>query len=212
MHPATNLPMTPSLPTALRASPADTPHPLTLEQFWAYDDGTDTRYELENGILVAMPTESPENDDIARGLLFELAKYVPLALLSNKTEVEVTGRRASCRLPDLLVHTEDSKAALKGTGRATLTREMPPPALVIELVSPGMTNRNRDYRYKRTEYAARGIQEYWIVDPTEQQITVCRWIEGQYEDAVLQGNDRLCSDVIPEFPLTVAEIFALGGL
>jgi Uma2 family endonuclease len=202
--------MTPQLPSALRASPANASALLTLEQFCTYDDGTDTHYELENGILVTMPPESPENDDIARGLLFTLANYVPLALLSTKTEVEVTGRRASCRLPDLLVHTEDSKAALKGSVRATLTREMPPPALVVEIVSPGAANRKRDYRYKRTEYAAREILEYWIIDPEEQRITVCRWLDGQYEDTCLQGSDRLVSDVIPEFSLTVAEIFALG--
>lgn len=31
---------------------------LTFEEFLAYDDGTDTRYELVNGVLVEMPTES----------------------------------------------------------------------------------------------------------------------------------------------------------
>ncbi|MDW8199678.1 MAG: Uma2 family endonuclease [Cyanobacteriota bacterium SKYGB_h_bin112] len=35
----------------------------------------------------------------------------------------------------------------------------------MEVVSPGADNRNRDYCYKHTEYAARGIAEYWIVDP-----------------------------------------------
>jgi Uma2 family endonuclease len=63
----------------------------------------------------------------------------------------VTGRRARCRIPDLLVHTEESAAALAGAPRATLTRDMPPPALVVEVVSPGQTNRERDYRYKHTE-------------------------------------------------------------
>ncbi len=74
-----------------------------------------------------MPPESERNNIIARKLLFELAKHVPVALLAYKdTEVEVTGRRATCRLPDLLIHTEESKAALVGTTRATITRDMPP--------------------------------------------------------------------------------------
>lgn len=186
------------------------PKILTFEEYLAYDDGTDTRYELVDGVLVEMPPESPENNDIARGLLFELAKHVPMALLAYNTEIEVTGRRAKCRLPDLLVHTEESKAALAGATRATIIRDMPPPALVVEVVSPGAINRTRDYRYKRTEYAARGIAEYWIVDPQEQRITVCKWIDGQYEDRVFASVDPIESDVIPSFKLTVEQIFTMA--
>jgi len=51
----------------------------------------------------------------------------------------------------------------------------PPPALVIEVVSPGEANRSRNYRHKHTEYAARGIAEYWIVDPESRQVTLCQW-------------------------------------
>ncbi len=184
---------------------------LTFDEYLAYDDGTDTRYELVDGELVEMPPESPENNDIARILLFELAKYVPIRLLANKdTEIEVTGRRAKCRLPDLLVHTEESKAALAGATRATITRDMPPPALVVEVVSPGATNRTRDYRHKRTEYAARGIAEYWIIDPEERQITICKWVDGQYEDTVITGVDRIQSDVIPSLELTCDRVFAIN--
>ena len=85
---------------------------LTFEQFLAYDDGTDTHYELVDGELVEMPPESQANTDIAAGLFFELAKYVSFTLIAHKdTELEVMGRRASCRLPDLLVHTEESRVS-----------------------------------------------------------------------------------------------------
>ncbi len=182
---------------------------LTFEEFIAYDDGTDTRYELVDGELVEMPTESQENCDIAKFLLFELAKHVPLTLLAYKDiEVEVSGRRATCRLPDLLVHTEASKAALIGSKRNLITRDMPPPALVIEIVSTGSENRARDYRYKRTEYAARGIAEYWIVDPEMKQITVCKWVEGQYEDTVFTGEMRIVSDIVSGWELTVDRVFS----
>ncbi|MEH1827573.1 MAG: Uma2 family endonuclease [Nostoc sp.] len=191
-----------------------TQHPtklLTFEEFLAYDDGTDTRYELVDGELVEMPTKSQENCDIAKFLLFELAKHFPIALLAYKDiEVEVSGRRATCRLPDLVVHTEESKAALIGSPRNLITRDMPPPALVIEIVSPGTENRSRDYRYKRTEYAARGISEYWIVDPLK-QITICKWVEGQYEDMVLKGTATIASDVAPNCELIVEEVFAIAN-
>lgn len=183
---------------------------MTFEEYLTYDDGTDTRYELVDGELVEMPPESQENNDITKYLLFELAKHIPLALIAFNTEIEVMGRRSQCRLPDLLVHTEESKAALRGATRATITREMPPPALVIEVVSPGAANRARDYRYKRTEYAARGIAEYWIVDPEMQQITVCKWVEGQYEDTAFTGTSRIESDLIPNWERSIEQIFAIA--
>ena len=183
---------------------------MTFEEYLTYDDGTDTRYELVDGELVEMPPESQENNDITKYLLFELAKHIPLALIAFNTEIEVMGRRSQCRLPDLLVHTEESKVALRGATRATITREMPPPALVIEVVSPGAANRARDYRYKRTEYAARGIAEYWIVDPEMQQITVCKWVEGQYEDTAFTGSSRIESDLIPNWERSIEQIFAIA--
>jgi len=185
------------------------PQLLTFEDYLRHDPGTDSRYELVNGVLVEMPPESEENNDIARKLLFEFAKHLPVALLAHKdTEIEVTGRRATARIPDLLVHTEASKASVAGASRATITRDMPPPALVVEVVSPGQVNRERDYRYKHTEYAARGIVEYWIVDPETQQVTLCLWVNGQYEDRVYSGTEAIQSTVIPGFGLTIAEIFA----
>jgi Uma2 family endonuclease len=183
---------------------------MTMEEYLAYDDGTDARYELVNGELVEMPVESQGNASIAKYLLVELIKHVPIALIALNTEVEVMGRRATSRLPDLMVHSEESHAALIGAKRAIILRDMPPPALVIEVVSPGAENRDRDYRYKRTEYAARGIAEYWIVDPEMQQITLCLWVNGQYEDTIYTGDTPILSTVIPDFNLSAAQILAFS--
>jgi Uma2 family endonuclease len=183
---------------------------LTFDAYLAYDDGTDTLYELVDGELVAMPPESPENLKIARFLLIQLLQHFPLEYVVYNTEVEVSGRLARCRIPDLLVHSEESAAALSNSNRATITRDMPPPVLVVEVVSPGEANRIRDYRYKHTEYAARSIAEYWIVDPELRQVTVCQWVEGQYEDCVVQGAESIRSAVIPALALAVDQLFALG--
>jgi len=185
---------------------------LTMEEYLAYDDGTDTRYELVDGELVEMPVESQVNATIAKFLLFEFVKHFPIAMLAFKdTEIEVTGRRAKCRLPDLMVHSEESYAALVGANRAILLRDMPPPLLAVEVVSPGTKNRDRDYRYKRTEYAAREIAEYWIIDPEMQQITLCLWVNGQYEDKIYQGDTPIQSTVIPGFNLSAAQMLAFGA-
>ncbi|MEO0397617.1 MAG: Uma2 family endonuclease [Cyanobacteria bacterium P01_A01_bin.137] len=180
---------------------------LTLDQYLAHTAGTDIRYELVDGALVEMPPESDENLSIARTLLLALIKHIPAELVTWGTEIEVSGRRVGCRIPDLLVHFEESKAALAGTKRATITHDMPPPALVVEVVSPGQTNRDRDYRYKHTEYAARAIAEYWIVDPETRQVTICRWDNGMYEDTVYTEDETLQSALVPDFDLTVNAVF-----
>lgn len=180
-----------------------------FEEYLAYDDGTDTRYELVDGELVEMLPESPENLAIARRLLLELIKVVPAEMVIWGTEIEVSGKRAKTRYPDLIVHSEESLTALQGASRSTITHAMPSPALVVEVVSPGSTNRTRDYRYKRTEYAAREIMEYWIIDPEQKQITVCRWVDGAYEDQVFQGNERITSEVISQMELTPKEVFSV---
>ncbi|MEX0270784.1 Uma2 family endonuclease [Leptolyngbyaceae cyanobacterium UHCC 1019] len=122
----------------------------------------------------------------------------------------MSGRRAKVRLPDLTVLSEQGYTALAGRTRNIVTHEMPPPVLVVEIVSPGAENRDQDYRYKRTEYAARGIAEYWIIDPETQQVTMCLWVNGQYEDTVCTGDTPLRSTIVPEFGLSAAQILAFG--
>lgn len=187
------------------------PKLLTMAEYLNYDDGTDTRYELVDGELVEMPTESPENCKLAKLLMLELAKHFPIVLINLKdTEIVVSGRRAKVRLPDLVVLSEEGYTALAGQRRNMITQEMPPPVLVIEVVSPGQENRDRDYRFKHTEYAARGINEYWIIDPELQQVTVCLWVNGQYEDTVYQDDAPIQSTVVPDFKLSAAQILAFG--
>jgi len=131
---------------------------MTLEEYLDYDDGTDTRYELVNGELAEVLSESDLNNLIAVYLLAEFLRFIPVQLLRRGTEVVVNGYRTTTRIPDLMVLTEDLATALTGAKRSVVMPDMPPPVLVVEVVSPGTTNEARDYRYKRSEYAARSIQ------------------------------------------------------
>lgn len=183
---------------------------LTLEEYLVYDDGTDTKYELIDGELVEMPPESDRNNLISLYLLVEFFKFVPIKLIRHKdTEIVVTGNRTRVRFPDLMILTEELFAAIDGR-RATITQDMPPPALVVEVVSPGKVNEDRDYRYKRSEYAARGIPEYWIVDPTQAKVTVLTLVDGLYEEAVFQGSNAIASTTFPDLKLTAAQVLGAG--
>ena len=47
----------------------------------------------------------------------------------------------------------------------------------------------------------------WIVDPEDHQITVCRWVDGLYEDTIIRESDCIQSNVVPSFGLNTAQIF-----
>ena len=183
---------------------------LTFEEFLAYDDGTDGLYELENGTLIAMPAESEINRRIAMFLVATFLKLgLPFERLSMKTELAVSSTRVSVRVPDLVLFSEEGVIALEGATRSLILLDMPPPLLVVEVVSPGQET--RDYRYKRSEYAARGIAEYWIVDPIKQQITILEWIEGFYETTVYRDDELIGSPLfarlgIEAFTLTAKQL------
>ncbi len=178
---------------------------MTLTEYLQYDDGTDTLYELENGVLLAMPPESELNRRIAMILLaYFLQLGMPPARLSLKTEIVVSGSQATTRVPDLMVLSEELATVLTGARRSTVLLDMPPPLLVIEIVSPGQEK--RDYRYKRSEYAARQIPEYWIVDPLQQQVTVLEWVEGLYEEQVFTGAQAIAAPYFDNLSLTVAHL------
>ena len=65
---------------------------------------------------------------------------------------------------------------------------------------------NRDYRYKRSEYAAWGIAEYWIVDPIAQKLTILEWVEGFYDERVYEGDKAIASSIFPELTLTASQV------
>jgi Uma2 family endonuclease len=79
---------------------------------------------------------------------------------------------------------------------------------VVEVVSPKQDK--RDYRYKRSEYAARQIPEYWIVDPILNKVTVLELVEGLYEEQVYTGEDSIQSPQFSELSLTAQQV--LTGL
>jgi Uma2 family endonuclease len=113
---------------------------LTLDEYLAHDNGTDTKYELVDGELVEMPPESDRNNLISLYLLSQFLKFVPIQLIRHKdTELVVIGNRTRVRLPDLMIFTQELLEAIAGK-RATITPEMPSPTMVVEVVSPKKVN------------------------------------------------------------------------
>lgn len=183
--------------------------PLTLEEYLEFDDGTDTQYELIEGIPTAMPPESNLNDRIASFLYaYFLQLGIPYDHLSMKVQVAVSGKLANAQQPDLTVLSEEAAMSLDGARQQFITHDMPPPALVVEVVSP--RQERRDYRHKRTEYAGRHILEYWIVDPIASKVTILQWVDGLYEGQKYAGEEVVMSPLFSKVDLTAAKILSAG--
>jgi Uma2 family endonuclease len=187
---------------------------ISLKDYLALEDtGLERPAEWIDGELIDLPPESGLNTEIA-ALWFAalLASGVsPLHLKLGNCEVQtpVLARGdAANRFPDLVVIREEHRSLTQH--RMTITLEMPPPRFVLEVVSPGQANRDRDYVRKRAQYAAVGIPEYVIVDPETQTVTVLVLEQGNYQEAgCYQGEQRVLSPTFPDLNLTADQIFGV---
>jgi Uma2 family endonuclease len=82
------------------------------------------------------------------------------------------------------------------------------PELVVEVLSPGSTNRKRDREIKLDLYSRRGVREYWIVDWENRRIEVHRRSNGALGlVATLLEGETLESPLLPGFSLSLADLF-----
>ena len=187
---------------------------LTIEEFLTYDDGTNTRYELVDGVLVEMGAESTINTLIA-GFLFAtfLQLGIPAYQIGFKQWIVVSDSTATARDPDLIVHSEASFAAIEGSSQAIVKAGMPNPLLVVEVVSPGKPgedNYDRDYVEKPKEYATRGIPEFWQIDPSRSVVAVLTLKDGNYWSREFRGDSRVVSPTFPDLQLTADQVLRAG--
>lgn len=183
------------------------PRFLSFEEYLSYDDGTENLYELFNGELIEVPPESGENVSIAGFLFVHFALLLGhLRVRGHGLEIEVRGEPKN-RYPDLAIIREEHIQQL--ARRNTVRLAMAPPLLVVEIVSPGEIQRDRDYIAKRTQYQDRGIPEYWIIDPQQETILILELSETGYVEAgTFQGNTTIGSPLLGMLTLTATQVFA----
>ena len=186
---------------------------MTLKEYLVYEDGTDIRYELEDGVLVEMGAETPLNPRIAAMLMFLFGDLgIDRKFLAIGHQIEVRSRYATVRQPDLIVHTVESDEALSGHEKV-LRLGAPSPLLVVEVASQTTTNaksRKRDYEQKPKEYADRGISEMWIVDPDRAWVKVGTLADDIYQFETFQGEETIVSPAFPELNLTATQVLSAG--
>lgn len=177
------------------ATAITTPKRYSFEEYCQYDDGTDTRYELDQGNLI------PMNPPIGLHFLIaqRLERLLTAAIQQQQQpwlclrEAGVRVNFSKSRLPDLIVVEEADFMEL--IDQSLVFQKSP--RLAVEIVSPESIT--HDYRYKRSEYAAIGVPEYWIIDPLEAKVTLLIFNEGLYDETVFSGDRPIIS---PNFPIS----------
>ena len=102
--------------------------------------------------------------------------------------------------PDVCFFGREKAAAIRPE-----TLAFPAPDLVVEVLSESTERRDRGVKSK--DYAAHGVDEYWIVD-TEREAVEQYLLEGDaYELAVKSGTGEVTSRAVEGFTVPVRAVF-----
>ena len=181
---------------------------MSFEDYATFDNQSEARYELVDGKLIEMNPPTFGHMLIAKFIEQRLdaeIRRLHLGWLCFREAGIRTGLRKS-RLTDVYVLRPEQVSDFLDESAICQTA----PLLAVEVVSPDSVT--RDYRYKRAEYAALEIPEYWIVDPLESQVAVLVFNEGLYDETVFEGDRPLTSPTFPDLKLTIENILAAGTL
>ena len=159
---------------------------LDLEGSYTYADYLlwqfQERVELIRGKIFKMsPAPSSSHQDYSMNLTFLLGKvfrkssckmYVaPFDVrLINFEKSTADNQIISVVQPDLCVICDKNKIDEKGCIGA--------PDLIIEILSPGNSKKEMDIKFDL--YQENGVQEYWIVNPSEKDVHIYKLVNGKY--------------------------------
>jgi Uma2 family endonuclease len=176
---------------------------MTNEEFREIEDWDGNyRYELIRGVVVVSPPASASERGPNDALAYQLLTYQ----LQHPQGVKL-----DATLPEQEIDVGDSirradRVIWAGLGRQPDLR-VDPPTIVIEFVSPGRAAWRRDYRDKRREYAALGVQEYWIIDRFRKTLSVCRGLD---KPLIVKEAETYTTLLLPGFELKVGELLKVA--
>jgi Uma2 family endonuclease len=179
---------------------------MTPEEFDSITEYDDLyRYELIHGVVIVNPIPSAEE----RGPNQELGH-----LLLGYREDHPQGSSLDDTLEEEYVRTGDSRRRADRVIWAGLGRRpdlgSDIPTIVVEFVSAGLRNWQRDYVEKRDEYLALGVAEYWVFDRFERNLTVFRKTADAWEQQIVRENEVYRPELLPGFELALARLLAVA--
>ncbi|MGW5193713.1 Uma2 family endonuclease [Kribbella sp. NPDC004138] len=149
------------------------------------------RYEVLDGRLLITGAQPPSHHAAVIALMIRLKHACPADLLVAVNSLDYRPDLNTTLRPDLLIcHRTDA-------GPHLLTA---PPVLAVEVLSP--TTRTTDVVLKRTLYEQHGIQSYWLLDPTTQELTILDLTPTGYTCQAVIQSDETFHTTTP-FPITL---------
>jgi Uma2 family endonuclease len=161
------------------------------------------RAEFINGEeVLAMPAKK-QHIDVIELLLFLLQAFLRLSNLGYAArENALTVFERNDYLPDVCFWRRD-----KSDQFTPDQIKFPPPDFIVEV--PSESTRLRDRGVKFQDYAAHGVQEYWIVDPESETVEqyVLDHTASVYELQLKSQTGMITSVVVTGFEIPIRAIF-----
>ena len=177
---------------------------LTYDDFLLFpDDGS--RHELSDGEHYVTLPPSRRHQRLLGRLYLAVANHLggnPTLGEVYLSPFDVVFSKWDVVEPDLIFVAGDQLTIL------TEKNIVGAPALVVEIASP--STRRRDQQLKRRLFEARGVREYWMVDPDRDTVTVDRRDEtGNFTRSGVLGVDAvLTTPLLPGWSLPLNQLFA----
>jgi Uma2 family endonuclease len=149
------------------------PQTITYEQWLRMPEVTDFIEEVVDGEILIMPPNKWEHALIARNICKALdAQLDAREALVLDTSFGLVIRKAplTSRVPDVAVFRKSTIVEQDGYIHSA-------PQLVVEVLSPGNTRRERER--KLADYASLGVPEMWVVSPEARTVEVL-YLEGGF--------------------------------
>ncbi|WP_353480058.1 Uma2 family endonuclease [Haliscomenobacter sp.] len=165
------------------------------------DVDDDMKVEFINGeIIVHSPVKKEHTD--ATGFLYQLLNvFVRVHKLGYVGyEKVLTALTRNDYEPDVVFFgTEKAASFKKGHWK------YPAPDFVVEVLSDSTAHRDRGIKFN--DYAAHGVEEYWIIDPEDETIEQYFIQDEQYKLHLKIGEGIIRSKVVSGFAIEVRAVF-----
>lgn len=169
------------------------------------DDWGWTRYELVDGELYVTRAPHIRHQGVAGNIHFELEVWSRRSKLGQAFQAPgVIFSPVDAVIPDVVwISQTRLEHGIDEAGHLTVA-----PELVVEVLSPGEVNEQRDKAIKLKLYSRYGVQEYWIVNWQLKTLEVYRRQEAQLQIvSTLIDRDAITSPLLPGFGVSLADIF-----
>ena len=157
----------------------------------------DSRSELIDGELYMMASASARHQAVLGAMSARLHNYLRGKRCKTYFMLDVRLEKNTVLVPDLIVVCDPRRLTNHGCNGA--------PDFVVEILSPSTASIDRHTKYKLYQQA--GVPEYWMVDPVNNIVTVCRLVNGNYLSTILTETDTATITALPGFELNLSEVF-----